>query len=240
MDRDRLLVTADDLRVYDYARRVEDVHKAKASAERFLGAAQEGLQTFLGYDPLVHRVPRRALRWRYPTGTVNGRIAASDGVPWEAHGAGTGPIVEASAAAYVPTGTAADYYTLSVSDDGHLLEVDAADPLPPFVDLYEGWRGAHHVIPAEGEEPGEKEVDLRTLPGLSGLTALPPVLRDDLFTAICEAAIYLALRPALLGVDTVEVDLGSQVKRRERVLPLVPEMRDLYALHAGRSRRVNA
>ena len=241
MDAGRLLVTPDELRAYDYARRVEALHndgtpEEDTFAERILGAAQDGLHGFLGYDPLVHKVTTRRLRWAYPTGTINGRAVASDGVPWVAYGAGTGPIVQVDAGPYGPSGEP-DYYTVTISADGYTLNV-ASDVgrLPAFVDLWEGYRGTQHVI---SDAPGEGEVDLRTLDGLDGLEALPPLLPDGFFTAICEAALFLALRPGLLGVTTVEVDTGAQVKRIEGARPLA-DLTAIYAQHAGRRRRINA
>src|SRR5690606_3883760 len=171
---------------------------------------------------------------------------ASDGVPWVAYGAGTGPVVQVDAGPYGPAGEP-DYYAVTIAPDGYTLHV-ASDVgrLPAFVDLWEGYRGTQHVI---SDTPGEGEVDLRTLDGLDGLEALPPLLPDGFFTAICEAALFLALRPGLLGVTTVEVDTGAQVKRSEgmrayndvnRLVGRTSELTAIYAQHAGRRRRINA
>lgn len=234
MDASRLLVTVDELRVWQRSR-VGVLDADGDYAALALGAAQEGLRAYLGYDPLVHKTARRRLRWSYPTGAVNGRVVASDGVPWEAYGSGPAPVVQADPSPYVPAGQGADYYTVTVSEDGTRLEVEAAEPLPAFADLYEGWRGSHHTLTDPAPDGSYLLTDLD---GLSGLTALPPLVPDGLRLAITEAAIYYALRPRLLGVTSVEIDLGSQVKRAE-MLREYADLGAIYGLHAARYRRYN-
>ena len=143
MDASRLLVTLDDFRVWQRSR-VAALDSDDDYALLALGAAQEGLRDYLGFDPLIHRTPRRRLKWNYPSGQVNGRVVTSDGVPWEAYGSGSGPVVQVDASPYVPTGSEADYYTVTIGEG--VIEVASTDPLPAFADLYEGWRGSHHTL----------------------------------------------------------------------------------------------
>lgn len=184
-----------------------------ALAASYLAAAQALLASVLGYDPLVHRVTRyRPRRWRNRAAEpVALGVPLLEAEPWEAYGPTPAPVVQASAAAYVPAGEASDYYTVAINADGAGFEVAADNPLPPALDLYEGWRGSHHVLTS----PGAGQYALTALPGLSGLTTLPPEVPEALRAALCAAAVYLARQADRLGVVTVSTDVGAQVRTVE-------------------------
>lgn len=78
-----------------------------------------------------------------------------------------------------------------------------------------GWRGAHHVLPSESA--GEGEVDVRTLPGLSGLTALPPLVPADVRSVIVDLALVGLdrRRQNLLGGRKNTVEIGDDTYRTE-------------------------
>lgn len=188
-------------------------------AERAIATAQGVLESVLGYNPLVHLTRRVRLGWRAPDLT---------GLPY-LHAVGAGaPAVQVATAPYVPAGESAGYYSVTVGDDGRTLEVALGAPLPDVADLYEGWRGSHHLVGTAGEN----QADLRTLPGLAALTATPPLLPEALRTAICEGALYIARRADRAGRMSSTIDLGKLIKTTETLAPMNDARDELGALMA--------
>lgn len=200
---DTLLVRPFELRTWQRDELV--ALQADSYAESVLGAAQDGLADYLGFDPFIHKVVRFQPSWSMPGGMP------STYQPWTALGAGA-PIVQVSAASYEET---EGYYTVSVASGARHLEVLTTDPLPPLVDLYQGWRSSQHSLDGAGET-----IDLTGLDDLEDLAALPPVVPSVIHAALCNAATYLARYATQAGMSSYTVDLGSQVKTVETVTPM--------------------
>lgn len=252
MSAARLLVNPEELS--DWQRGAVDVLDDEAAgytdtyALQALTAAQGVLASVLGYQPLFHKTARYRLRFRRPpveegSLTTVGYLPLVDEV-YRAWGTG-GPIVVVTTDPYRPTGEATGYYTTAISADMSEVEVFESDILPPAADLIEGWRGSHHVLEL-GVSPGTYETEVADV--VPGLEVLPPLVPDELKTAICEAAVYIARRADRAGVFSSELDLGAQVKRTETLAALndvntligrTPELVALMRTYAHRYRRFN-
>lgn len=211
MNSDRLLVTPSELSAWQRGRlSVLDVGSATYSedvAERALGAAQEALMRYLQFDPFVH--PVSATPWWQTQYTA---VGATDGVyAWV-----DGPIVAVT--------------TAGVTFSGRRLF--ATTTPSGVVAFYVGWRGARHVLTgATGSQ-----VNLTGLAGLTALGVVPAELPDDLHVAICQAALVVAESSQHDGLETVEVDIGTQVRRSERMRPHA--LREVFSKYAGTYRIV--
>lgn len=163
---------------------VEDAG-AVAEARAAIAHAQEAVAGRLGYPPLVRAVRQLVV---YPPYGPFDRV----------HPLG-GPVAEV--------------FTAGVTTDGaRLYPTPAAVPYPPpAIDYAAGWRGDHHHVDPDALADDDALEDLRGLPGLAALTALPPALPGDVRSVLVEVAWleYDRRRRSELGGRRTVVTVGE-------------------------------
>jgi hypothetical protein len=172
--------------------------KDRKQAAKALAAAQERLEGYLNRKLLAHAASDRA-----PNATA-----------WQ-YG---GPVVYASSwpVTQITNATGAENFT--PSGDGRVISLTHGHAVN--VSYVAGYRGAHHGLstleegesgPVRGDAP-EGQVDLRDLPGLAEITALPPVLPALLADVIVELALIRlgAARSGTAGTGARTQTTGTQ------------------------------